>query len=62
MHKTPPPPDEYAEQFIKHGGWRRVERLYGCRTDMHRKWQTLLGGIEELQRRRKEYLDSEKIR
>lgn len=38
----PPPPPEYAETFRK-GGWRMVERVYGARTDLHLKWQTMLG-------------------
>lgn len=48
----PPPPPEFAEEFIA-GGWRRVERLYGCRTDLLLKWIEMCGGAE-LHRRRKE--------
>jgi len=38
----PPPPPEFAEQFAD-GGWRRVERIYGARTSLIRKWIALTG-------------------
>jgi hypothetical protein len=47
----PPPPPEFAENFIK-GGWRLVERLYGARTDLLLKWIELSGG-EDLHARRR---------
>lgn len=39
----PPCPPEFAEQFIS-GGWRRVERIYGARTDLLLKWVEMCGG------------------
>lgn len=50
----PAPPPEFADEFIA-GGWRRVERLYGCRTDLLLKWIEMCGG-DDLHRRRKEHL------
>lgn len=52
---TPPIPPEYEQEFIR-GGHRRVERLYGARTDLHVKWQEMLGGIRALQEKRRAYL------
>ena len=40
----PPPPPEFAEQFAD-GGWRRVERIYGARTSLIRKWIALTGAV-----------------
>lgn len=40
---TPPAPPEFVQQFIA-GGWRKVERLYGARTDLLLKWIELSGG------------------
>lgn len=48
---TPPPPVEFAEEFIR-GGWRRVERLYGARTDLLLKWIEMSGGEALYARRR----------
>jgi hypothetical protein len=39
----PPVPPEFPAEFIA-GGWRRVERLYGARTDLLLKWVQLSGG------------------
>ena len=38
----PAPPPEFKEQFEK-GGWELVERLYGSRTDLIRKWIWITG-------------------
>lgn len=38
----PQPPPEFAEQFAD-GGWRRVERIYGARTSLIRKWIAMTG-------------------
>lgn len=38
----PPPPPEFAHEFAT-GGWRRVERLYGARTDMLLAWAAQCG-------------------
>lgn len=53
VRRIGPPPPEFAEQFIL-GGWRQVERVYGARTDVILKWIEVNGGLDELQRRRKE--------
>jgi hypothetical protein len=42
VRTIPAPPPEFASQFAK-GGWRRVERLYGARTDLIRKWISMTG-------------------
>ncbi len=47
-----PAPPEFAEEFVR-GGWRRVERLYGARTDTLLKWIEMCGG-QELHKRRAE--------
>ena len=47
----PPPPPEFKQCFLK-GGWRYVERLYGARTDLIRKWIDLVGGLDALQAER----------
>jgi hypothetical protein len=49
----PPVPPNFAENFIR-GGWRQIERMYGCRDDRLIKWQILAGG-ERLNRARTEY-------
>lgn len=38
----PPAPPEFAAEFAA-GGWRRVERLYGARTDVILKWIATTG-------------------
>lgn len=50
----PPAPPEFADEFIA-GGWRRVERLYGARTDLLLKWVEMSGG-EALHARRREHM------
>ncbi len=52
--QIPPVPPEFAAEFIA-GGWRRVERLYGARTDLLLKWVTLSGG-DALYGRRAAYM------
>jgi len=47
----PPPPPEFAEQFAD-GGWRRVERIYGARTSLIRKWIALTGADRARRERR----------
>lgn len=51
MRPTPP---GFAEQFIL-GGWKRVERLYGCRSDLTVKWHHMAGGTT-LNAARKRYM------
>lgn len=48
---VPPCPPEFAEEFVR-GGWRRVERLYNCRTSLLLKWIEQSGGNALLERRR----------
>jgi len=40
----PPVPPEFAEVFAR-GGWEEVERVYGGRTDLHRKWVEISGAV-----------------
>lgn len=42
VRTIPPPPPEFAQQFAE-GGWRRVERIYGARTSLIRKWIAMTG-------------------
>lgn len=42
------------QQFVE-GGWRRIERIYGGRNDLVRKWIALAGGEIELKQMRREY-------
>lgn len=42
VRTIPAPPPEFAEQFAL-GGWERVERIYGARSDLIRKWIALTG-------------------
>ena len=51
---VPSCPPEFADEFVR-GGWRRVERLYNCRTDLLLKWIEMSGG-EELQQRRRDHM------
>ncbi|WP_010337794.1 hypothetical protein [Sphingobium yanoikuyae] len=51
----PPLPPEFAQQFVE-GGWRRIERVYGARNDLVRKWIAMAGGERELKRLRREYM------
>ena len=53
----PPPPPEFAQQFIE-GGWRRIERLYNCRTHLGMKWIEMCGG-NDLKARRKAHMRGE---
>lgn len=51
LRYIPPCPPEFAEQFVA-GGWRRVERIYGARTDLLLKWIEACGGVALYARRR----------
>lgn len=53
--RVPPVPPEFVQQFCE-GGWRRIERLYGARNDLVRKWIALAGGEWELKAKRREWL------
>jgi len=48
-------PPGFARHFIE-GGWRQVERIYGCRDDVVLKWIDMAGGLADLQERRREWL------
>lgn len=52
---VPPVPAEFVQQFIE-GGWRRIERVYGRRNDLVRKWIVLVGGERDLKAKRREWL------
>jgi len=41
--KAKPPPPHFVENFVR-GGWRKVERMYGSRTDVLRNWFHICGG------------------
>jgi hypothetical protein len=47
----PPVPPEFENEFVA-GGWRRVERLYGARTDRLMAWIERSGGETLFARRR----------
>lgn len=48
---VPPCPPEFEEEFVR-GGWRRVEMLYNCRTDLLLRWVEECGGQDLYARRR----------
>lgn len=48
-----PVPYLFAHEFVI-GGWRRVEFVYGGRTDQNRRWLDLCGG-ERLRSLRRRY-------
>lgn len=52
--RIPPVPPEFVQQFIE-GGWRRIERIYGARNDLMRKWIALAGGERHLKSLRRAY-------
>lgn len=47
-------PPAFAETFVR-WGWRGVERAFGARNDINKRWVSYCGG-EELKRARLEYL------
>lgn len=51
----PEVPPNFARNYIE-GGWRMVERIYGCRHDVILKWFEQCGGLETLQVQRRQYL------
>lgn len=51
----PPVPPGFRDAFIR-GGWRLVERNYGCRTDRLVAWHQLAGGAE-LDAERRRYME-----
>jgi hypothetical protein len=54
VRAVPACPPEFAEEFIL-GGWRRVERIYGARTDLLVKWIEMCGG-EALESQRRAHM------
>jgi hypothetical protein len=53
--RLPPVPPEFVEQFVL-GGYRRIERIYGGRNDLVRKWIEMSGGESVLKAKRREHL------
>ena len=53
--RVPPVPPEFVQQFVE-GGWRRIERVYGGRNDLVRKWMVMAGGERKMKAMRREYL------
>lgn len=51
---VPPVPPHFVEHFVA-GGWREVERVYGCRTALMMTWIELCGGLAKLQQRRRDW-------
>lgn len=52
---VPDLPENFAKNFIE-GGWRRLERVYGCRDDVILAWMAMCGGLEVMQQRRRQFL------
>lgn len=52
---VPPVPDGFVQHFME-GGWRRIERIYGARNDLVRKWIVMAGGERELKAKRRAYI------
>jgi hypothetical protein len=48
-------PPNFARNFVE-GGWRQLERVYGCRDDVLLKWFEMAGGLVSLQQRRRDWL------
>lgn len=42
IRTIPPVPPEFVAELHR-GGWRRVELIYGARSDLIRKWIALTG-------------------
>lgn len=55
----PGEPGEFARCFIE-GGWRRLERVYGARTDRLVAWMHLAGG-SALDEARRAFLRTGKV-
>lgn len=55
----PGEPGEFARCFIE-GGWRRLERVYGARTDRLVAWMHLAGGTA-LDEARRAFLKTGKV-
>jgi len=53
--RVPPVPPEFVQQFTE-GGWRRIERIYGGRNDLVRKWIEMAGGERALKALRRAHL------
>ncbi|QEH79927.1 hypothetical protein EIK56_18025 [Sphingomonas sp. C8-2] len=50
--RIPPVPIEFVDQFLE-GGYRRIERIYGGRNDLVRKWMEMAGGEHVLKAMRR---------
>lgn len=51
LRHVPPVPPGFVSRFLA-DGWRGVERVYGCRTDLLLKWIELSGGEDLYAQRR----------
>jgi hypothetical protein len=60
LRQVPSVPPGFVDRFLA-DGWRGVERVYGCRTDLLLKWIEMSGGAELYQRRR-EHMKANGIR
>ena len=49
--QTEPLPPNFVANFLE-GGWRKIERMYGARTDVNVKWLHMAGGDELIARRK----------
>jgi hypothetical protein len=49
-----PVPPNFVRNFVE-GGWRRLERVYGCRDDVILTWMEISGGLEAMQDQRRAY-------
>lgn len=52
---VPDLPPNFARHFVE-GGWRAVERHYGCRDDVVLAWMEVCGGVAVMQQRRRDWL------
>jgi hypothetical protein len=52
---VPAVPPHFVRHFVV-GGWREVERVYGCRTQLMMTWNEMSGGLAALQDQRRQHL------
>lgn len=48
-------PPHFEQHFIE-GGWRRVERVYGCRDEVVLKWIEVCGGMDAMKGKRAKWV------
>jgi hypothetical protein len=51
----PERPPNFERHFIE-GGWRQIERMYGCRDDVVLAWMEQCGGLQQMRERRRQWL------